>query len=516
MAPSSQAGAIGDASIGPNKILSSIAVLLAVLMVILDMTIVNVALPDMMGTLGATPDQITWVLTSYIVAEAIIIPMSGFLAERFGRKRVLTVSVAGFVISSMLCGQAHTLLQMVFFRLLQGAFGASVVPLSQATMVDSFEPEKRGKAMAIWGIGVLLGPIMGPTVGGFITDHLGWQWVFYVNLPIGIINLALIAAYIRPTPYTGAPLDWFGALLLAAGVGSLQMLLDRGNSEGWFSSQLIIGLAFVSFICLVMFTLRSFNRPDAILKLNLLKDRNLATSTFLIMAFGVGMLSTIALQPLFLEHLLGYPASTAGLVMAPRGIAVAVGMIVVATLIQHIDSRWLVFAGLTLSAAGTYVTTRYNLDVDRFWIIAPSIVQGIGMGMIFVPLSTLAYQTLPKEASDQAASIFNISRTIGGSLGIAIGATVLTQATHENLQTLGAGINPYNPALRAWLNSTGLSLSDPHTQQLLSYELTRQSTMIGFIEAFGFVTLSFLVLIPFVLLLKQTGTASPFGGGGKH
>ncbi|WP_290982587.1 DHA2 family efflux MFS transporter permease subunit [Hyphomicrobium sp.] len=512
MAPSSYpSAAASDSSATPNKILSSLAVLLAVLMVILDMTIVNVALPDMMGTLGATPDQITWVLTSYIVAEAIVIPMSGFLAERFGRKRVLTVSVIGFVISSMLCGQSHSLTQMVLFRLLQGAFGASVVPLSQATMVDSFEPEKRGKAMAIWGIGVLLGPIMGPTVGGFITDHLGWQWVFYVNLPIGIINLLLIAAYIKPTPYTGAAMDWIGAALLAIGVGSLQMLLDRGNSEGWFASQLIVGLAAVSTICLVTFVLRSFNRPDAILKLNLLRDRNLATSTFLIMAFGVGMLSTIALQPLFLEHLLGYPASTAGLVMAPRGIAVAVGMIVVAALIQHVDSRWLVFFGLILSAAGTYVTTGYNLNVDRFWIIAPSIVQGIGMGMIFVPLSTLAYQTLPKEASDQAASIFNIARTIGGSLGIAIGATVLTRATHQNLQTLAAGLNPYNPALHAWLNSTGLPLSDPRVKEILATELTRQSTMIGFIEAFGFVTLSFLMLIPFVLLLKQTGAASPYG-----
>jgi MFS transporter, DHA2 family, multidrug resistance protein len=290
------------------------------------------------------------------------------------------------------------------------------------------------------------------------------------------------------------------------------MMLDRGNSEGWFASQLIISLAIASFACLAAFAFRSLGRPDAILKLNLLRDRNLATSTFLITAFGVGMLSTIALQPLFLEHLLGYPASTAGLVMAPRGIAVAVGMIVVATLIQRIDSRWLVFIGLTLSAGGTYVTTRYNLDVDRVWIIAPSIVQGIGMGMIFVPLSTLAYQTLPKGNSDQAASIFNIFRTIGGSLGIAMGATILTQATHENLQTLSAGIDPFNPALQAWSNSTGLSLSDPTAQQILTYELTRQSTMIGFIEAFGFVTLSFLVLIPFVLLLRQTGAASPFGG----
>jgi DHA2 family multidrug resistance protein len=493
------------------KILTSGAILLAVLMVILDMTVVNVALPHMMGALGATPDQITWVLTSYIVAEAIIIPTSGFLAERFGRKRVILVSVVGFVIASMLCGQSRTLAQMVLFRLLQGIFGASVVPLSQAIMVDTYSAEKRGKAMAVWGIGILLGPIMGPTVGGFITDHLGWRWVFYINVPIGIVNLALIAAFLKQTPRSNVAADWLGALLLAVGVGSLQMLLDRGNQEDWLQSNFIVALAIISIGCLVAFVVRSINRPDAILKIDLLKDRNLAMATFMIMAFGIGMLSTIAMQPLFLEHMLGYPAGTAGLLMAPRGIAVAIGMVFVATTINRIEPRWLVFVGLSLATAGSYVMTRYNLDVDRFWIIAPGIVQGMGMGMIFVPLSTLAYQTLPKDASDQAAGIFNLARTVGGSIGIAIAATVLTRESLSNWQTLGAGINPYNPALGAWLDATGLSLSDPGTPQILAGELMRQSTMLGFIAAFGFVTLSFLVLIPLVLLLKrqQGSVASP-------
>lgn len=488
-----------------SKVLTATAVLLAVLMVILDMTVVNVALPHMMGALGATPDQITWVLTSYIVAEAIIIPTSGFLAERFGRKRVILVSVAGFVVASMLCGQAQTLAQMVIFRLLQGAFGASVVPLSQAIMVDTFEARNRGKAMAIWGIGILLGPIMGPTVGGFITDHLGWRWVYYINVPIGILNLALILAFLKQTPRSRAVADWVGALLLAIGVGSLQMMLDRGNGDDWLQSNFIITLIVISAFCLIAFAVRSYKRPDAILRLSLLRDHNLATATFMIMAFGVGMLSTIALQPLFLEHLLGYPASTAGLVMAPRGIAVAMGMVFVATTINRFEPRWLVLIGLTLATIGTYATTWYNLEVDMFWIIAPGIVQGLGMGMIFVPLSTLAYQTLPQEASDQAAGIFNLARTIGGSIGIAIAATVLTRESHANWQTLGAGINPYNPALTSWLDATGLSLSDPHAPQMLAMELARQATMIGFIEAFGFVTLSFLVLIPLVLLLKKQG-----------
>ena len=312
--------------------------------------------------------------------------------------------------------------------------------------------------MAVWGIGVLLGPIMGPTVGGFITDHLGWPWVFYINLPIGIVNLALLVAYLRPTKPIRVPIDWLGAALLAIGVGSLQMLLDRGNVEDWLQSSLIVSLGLISIVCITAFVYRSFNRRDAILQLSLLKDRNLATSTFLIMAFGVGMLSTIALQPLFLEHLLGYPASTAGLVMAPRGIAVMAGMVIVAALISHIDSRWLVFFGLVLSSAGTYVTTTtYNLDIDKFWIIAPTIVQGIGMGMIFVPLSTLAYQTLPKSASDQAASIFNIARTIGGSVGIAIAATILTRTAHQNWQSLAGAMDPYNPAMHAWFEATGVA-----------------------------------------------------------
>ena len=499
-----------------GRILTSVSVLLAVLMVILDMTVVNVALPHMMGALGATPDQITWVITSYIVAEAVIIPTSGFLAARFGRKPVIIVSVIGFVIASMLCGQATTLAEMVAFRLLQGVFGASVIPLSQAVMVDTFSAADRGKAMAVWGIGILLGPIMGPTIGGFITDHLGWRWVFYINLPIGIINLLMLGAFLRQTPRLRMATDWTGALLLALGVGALQMLLDRGNTEDWLHSNFIVALAVVSVVCSVAFVVRSMRNPDAILKIDLLRDRNLATATFMIAAFGVGMLSTIALQPLFLEHMLGYPASTAGLLMAPRGIAVAVGMSLVASLITRVEPRWLVLTGLTLAAAGSYAMTWYNLDIGVAWIIGPGIVQGVGMGMIFVPLSTLAYQTLPASASDQAAAIFNLARTVGGSVGIAIAATVLTRTSQASWQTLGAGVNPYNPALHSWFNATGMSATDPKAIEILGLQVMQQATLLGFIEAFGFVCLSFLLLIPLVMLLKRTTGPVQFGfpGGG--
>jgi DHA2 family multidrug resistance protein len=494
-----------------DRLFASIAVLLAVLMVILDMTVVNVALPHMMGALGATPDQITWVITSYIVAEAVVIPVSGFLAARFGRKRVIIVSVIGFIAASMLCGQSTTLAQMVLFRLFQGALGASVVPLSQAVMVDMFSAEDRGKAMAIWGIGILLGPIMGPTVGGFITDHLDWRWVFYINLPIGILNLALLSMFLKTKPRVPAVADWLGALLLAAGVGALQMMLDRGNTEDWWQSHFIVSLACVSLFCLSSFVARSYRNPHAILQIDLLRDRNLATATLMIMAFGVGMLSTIALQPLFLEHMLGYPAATAGLLMAPRGIAVAVGMTLVATLITRVQPRWLVLTGLILAATGSYVMTWYSLDIDTAWIIAPGIIQGIGMGMIFVPLSALAYQTLPPGTSDQAASIFNLARTVGGSVGVAITATVLTRTGQLNWQALGAGVDPGNPALQGWLNATGADLADPATVQMLGIEVFRQSTLLGFIEAFGFVTLAFLLLVPLVWILKRTTVRTRLG-----
>lgn len=506
------------AATAAERAMGAAAVMLAVLMVVLDMTVVNVALPHMMGALGATSDQITWVLTSYIVASAVVIPLSGYLAERFGRQQVMLVSVAGFVVASALCGQASTLSQMVIFRLLQGVFGASVIPVSQSIMVDTFDVQSRGKAMAIWGIGVLMGPILGPTVGGFITDHLGWRWVFYINVPIGIVNLALILTFLqRSSPRPSASADWVGAALLAFGVGALQTMLDRGNREGWFESHLIVLLAIAAAAGLVLFAVRSLGRPGAVLKIDLLRDRNLAAATFMMMAFGIGMMSTIVLQPIFLEHLLDYPASTAGLVMAPRGIAVTVGMALVAVLINRVEPRWLVFIGLSLAAAGSYAMTWYNLNVDLYWIILPAIVQGIGMGMIFVPLSTLAFLTLPAEANDQASSVFNLARTIGGSIGIAIVATVLTRESQASWSTLGARITPFDPALSDWLAAHGFTATDPNAASVLAHEVTRQATMLGFLSAFHFVALSFLMLIPFVLLLSGTkGRAAAASGALAH
>jgi len=486
-----------------SRWLVSIAVMLTTVMVILDMTIVNVALPQMMGSLGATSDQITWVLTGYIVAEAIVIPLTGFLAAWLGRRRLMLVSVAGFVISSGLCGQAMTLSQIVLFRILQGAFGASVVPLSQSIMVDTFAGEERGKAMAIWGVGIMLGPILGPTIGGYITQHLDWRWVFYINLPVGLVNLWMIQRYVSRGSATGyRRTDWLGAAAMAVGIGCLQYVLDRGNQDDWFASSIITVLAALSAVALTFFVARSWRRDDSVMRLHLLKDRNLATASLMMFAFGLGLFGTIALQPLMLERLFDYPAETTGLVMAPRGLASAFAMFMVSRLITRLDARVLILSGLALAAGGTYVMSWYSLDISPAWVVWPGVLQGLGMGMIFVPLSAIAYQSLPREATDHASGIFNLARTIGASTGISAVSTVVTRTSQTSWNELGGHLTPYNPALHDWLRALGLSLQNPRAAHLLGEELSRQASMVGFVDAFHFVTLNFLVLAFLVCLLR--------------
>lgn len=476
--------------------------MLTTVMVILDTTIVNVALPHMMGALGATLYQITWVLTGYIVATAIFLPLTGFLAGRFGRKRLMLISVFGFVVASAVCGQAQTLFEMILARLFQGAFGASVIPLSQSIMVDTFPADERGKAMAIWGIGIMLGPILGPTVGGYITEHLSWRWVFYINVPIGLINLWMIQRYLRSTrPRVRKRADWLGVVIMAIGIGGLQLVLDRGNQEDWFASNVVLVLTVVSVAALVLFVVRAWRREDSVVHLRILRNRNLATSCFMIFAFGIALFGTIALQPLMLENLLGYPAETVGLVMAPRGLASAVGMFLVSRLITKHDPRGIILAGLVIAASATYLMSTYTLDISPAWIIWPGMFQGLGMGLIFVPLATTAYQTLPREATDQAAGIFNLARTIGASVGISSVSTVVSRTSQMNWNELGGHLSPYNPAVHDWLKLHGSSLHDPVAPRLLASELGRQSAMIGFVDAFYFVTVSIAVLALMVALL---------------
>jgi DHA2 family multidrug resistance protein len=501
-----------DARSPPSRWLVSIAVMLTTIMVILDMTIVNVAMPHMMGALGATSDQITWVLTSYIAATAMFIPLTGYLSRRFGRKRLMLASIAGFAVASALCGQARTLAEIVVFRTIQGVAGAAVIPLSQSVMVGAFPAEERGRGMAFWGIGIMLGPVLGPTLGGYLTDHLNWRWVFYINIPIGILSLAMVAALVAETKTARERVDWLGAVLMMAGIATLQIVLDRGNQENWFSSSLIAVLALVSVLALMFFAIRSWQRQDTVVRLKLLRDRNLAMASLIMAVFGLGLFGTIALQPILLERLLGYPAETAGIVMAPRGIGTALSMLLVSRLIARYDPRLLMLAGLLLAAGATHVMTWYNLDISPDWVVWPGFVQGLGMGMIFVPLTTLAYETVAPAEVDHASGIFNLFRTVGSSAGISILTTVLTRAEQFHWNQLGGHLNPFNPALHEWLAARGTTLNDPAAVQILGLELTRHSSMLAFIDAFRLVTLSFLLLAPLVFLIKRPSSQATQAG----
>jgi MFS transporter, DHA2 family, multidrug resistance protein len=486
-----------------DRWLISVTVMISTVMVVLDITIVNVALPHMMGSLGAGPEQITWVLTSYLVTSAAVMPLTGYLAGRLGRKRLLLGAIVGFVGASALCGISGSLTEIVLFRVLQGAFGAPLVPLSQSLMVDTFPPEERGRAMAIWGIGVMVGPIMGPTLGGYLTQHFEWRWIFYINVPVGIIALLLGSAVLRETVRRAARTDWTGLGLMATGIGALQVVLDRGNQENWFSSRLITVLALIAAAALGGFVLRGWGNSRNIVNLELFRDRNFAAASLMIGVFGLGLFGTIALQPMMLERLLGYPAETTGLVMAPRGLASAVSMMLVGRLITRRDPRKMVAFGALLGGLGTAVMGHYNLEISPGWVVWPSVIQGLGMGMLFVPLSTVAFETLPVETSAEAAGLFSLIRTIGGSIGISVVTTVLTRQGQVSWHNLGGDLDPFSPALRPWLAAHGLQLTDPLAPQLLAQELYRQSSMVAFTDVFWLVTFSFLASLPLIAFLQR-------------
>ncbi|EGV33785.1 drug resistance transporter, EmrB/QacA subfamily [Thiorhodococcus drewsii AZ1] len=488
-----------------GRILPAASVMLTTIMAIMDMTIVNVTLPHMMGALGATADQVTWVLTAYIVAEAVTIPLTGWLAARFGRRRVMLVGIAGFVIASAACGLSESLSQMVLFRLIQGIAGAPLIPLSQGVLVTLFPAEQRGKAMAIWGIGVMLGPVLGPTVGGLVTEHLDWRWVFYINLPVGLLNLAMVARSIRETPRQPAGTDWLGALLMIVGIGSLQTMLDRGNQEGWWDSGVILLLTLTAVVGLALFVWRGLTAKQPIVDLRLFADRNLALASTLMLVFGLALFGTIAIQPLLMERLLGYPVETTGLVMAPRGLGAALGMLIVARISGRVDARWIIAIGMGLAGGATWVMSWYTLDISPGWLIWPGVVQGVGMGSIFVTLSTLAYVTLPASQTDAGAGLYNLSRSIGSSIGVSIAATWYSRFGQADWNQLGGHINPFNPALHHWLQVQGLTLSNPKAAVLLTNELSRQSSMLAFTQVFGMIALSFVLMLPLLLLLKPTG-----------
>lgn len=487
-----------------NRWLVTIVIMSATLMQVIDTTIVNVALPYMQGSLGASSDEITWTLTSYLVASAIFMPLTGYLSDKFGRKRFLIISIAGFTIVSALCGAAVTLTEMVFFRMLQGIFGASLVPLSQAMLADIFPPEDRGKAMAIWGVGVMVGPILGPALGGYLTDVASWRSTFYVNIPVGIFTL-LLSNVIPDTSLKNRGMDWVGLLLISTAIGGFQFVLDRGNSSDWFSSSAICFASYITLASFLGFLLHNFKREgNTVFDLKIFLDKNFALASLLLCMFGLGLYGMMVIQPMMMQRLYDYPPITAGLMMAPRGISGMVSMMVVGKLINKIDPRFLIVTGILISVWGMSIGTEYSVeDISPFWIIWPMILQGFGLGMVFVPLSTVAFSTLALTLRTEAAGIYSLVRTIGSSIGISIAITMSTRFAQTSWQQLGTFVQPYNPALYQFLNPLKLAPTQPLSAALLANALEEQAQMLSFVNVFAFIMWCFIAMLPLVFLLSH-------------
>ncbi len=498
----------------PYRGLMTVAIMLATIMQVLDTTIANVALPSMTGDLGASADTINWVLTSYIVAAAIMTPVTGWLADRVGRKELFLITVVGFTIMSMACGLAWSLESMVLFRVLQGVFGAAIVPLSQTFLLDINPRERHGSAMALWGAGIMVGPIIGPTLGGWLTESFNWRWVFFINLPVGIVAFLGCLVYLPAVGKRLRNFDFFGFAMLSLGVGALQLMLDRGAEVDWFSATEIwieFGLALTGFWVFIVHTATA---EHPFIDPKIFADRNFVTGLVFIFVIGIVLLASLALLPPMLSHIFNYPTITTGVVMAPRGVGTMVSMIFVGRIIHRVDPRYLVMVGLLLTAYSLYVMTGFTPQMDSYLIIETGIVQGLGLGLVFVPLSTVAFATLEGKYRTDAASLFSLVRNLGSSIGISIVTVVLTRNIQINHAELGAGLTPFNHALLK--ASPGAAAGDPAALMQLDGLVNIQSMMISYVNDFKLMMMTTLCAIPLVFLLRKPAGSAAGGAPAVH
>src|SRR5437016_1496059 len=424
-----------------------ISVMFSTFMEVLDTTVVNVSLPHIAGNLSATPEEATWALTSYLVANAVVLPITGWLANYFGRKRLLMTAVVGFTTASFLCGFAPTLAWLVAFRIVQGLTGGVLQPVSQAVMLEAFPPGQQGKAMGVWGLGIVVAPMLGPVLGGWLTDNYSWRWIFYVNIPVGIASIIMTKLFIFDPPYirrSAAKVDTWGIGMLAVGIGSLELVLDKGQQEDWFSSAWIIWTLILAAVMLVMFIVREMYTADPVLHLHVFKERTYSSGVVLMTTLGFVLYGSLVLLPLFLQTVLGYPAIEAGIAMAPRGLGSFIAMPIVGFLTAKIDPRKLLSAGLIGGAFTLFALGSLNLQVGYWNIFWPQFFQGLSMGLIFVPLTTVTMSLIAREEMGNATSIFNLMRNLGGSVGIATIATVLSRSTQAQYNTLGSHITVFD------------------------------------------------------------------------
>ena len=483
--------------------LITLSVMLATIMQALDATIANVALPHMQAAMGTTPDQIALVLTSYIVATAIFMPLSGYLSLRLGRRRLFIWAVVGFTIASMLCGAAHTLDQIVAFRLLQGMFGAALVPLSQAVLLDTYPPSQHGSAMGMWGLGVMVGPVIGPLLGGWLTEYYNWRWVFYINLPFGLLAWFGLVAFVPETRIDRSRrFDILGFVSLGVAVGALQLMLDRGESLAWFTSPEIVAEAVLSVLAFYIFLVHIFNFDHPFIEPSLFKDRNFSIGMLFIFMIGVVLFTTMALLPPFMQTLIGYPVIDIGILLAPRGAGTMAAMLLAGKLSGKIDPRWSLFAGFGLIVLSLWEMEAFTTDVTRWDIVRTGLMQGIGLGLTYVPMTTVTFSTLAAHHRSEGTALFNLMRNIGSSIGISVMFTNLAQRVQINHAALSEYINPFNMALNRAVESGVYSLATPEGLTTINNEITRQATTLAYLQDFRMMMFATVAILPFIIMLK--------------
>ena len=491
----------GEPVLAQERMLITLAVMLASIMQALDNTIANVALPRIQGSLSATQDQMAWVLTSYIIAAAIMTPLSGWLAGQIGRKRVFLISVVGFTVASALCGVAQSLPEIVLARLFQGLCGAALIPMSQAVLLDINRPEQHGKAMAIWVMGVTIGPILGPALGGWLTENYNWRWVFYINVPFGILSFLGILAFMPETQLRKSRFDFFGFTALSLAIGAFQLMLDRGQLRDWFSSTEIWIEAIVAGVSIYLFVVHmvTTTKPRFVSPA-LFKDRNFLTGNVFIFIVGVVLFATLALLPPLLQDLLNYPVVLTGLVTAPRGIGTLAAMFIVGRLMGKVDTRLIIATGFGLTAFSLWQMTDFYLQMDSSLVVWSGFAQGLGTGFVFVPLAAITFATLSPKFRNEGTAVFSLIRNLGSSIGISVVETLLTRNTQMMHSRLAEQITPYGDVLHA---QSPMALSTIRGLAMLNERVSGQAAMIAYNNDFKLMLVLTLCAIPLVVLLRS-------------
>src|SRR5882672_672070 len=516
-APTADGSALPRPAVNPWII--ALAVTLATFMGVLDTSIANVSLPHIAGSLSAGTDESTWVLTSYLVSNAIVLPLSGWISSIIGRKRFYMSCVAIFTVSSLLCGLAPNLGMLIFFRILQGAGGGGLQPSEQAILADTFPPAKRGMAFAVYGIAVVMAPAIGPTLGGWITDNYSWRWIFFVNIPVGILSLLLTSRLIQDPPYlkrrklSETRIDYVGLGFVALGLGALQIVLDKGQRDDWFESHFILILSIVAAASLLFVIRWEWRRKDPIIDLHLFKERTFAVSNLLMFMLGFALLGSTLLLPLFLQTLMGYTAQLSGMALSPGGFVIMVMMPIVGFLLTRYDARYLLLFGLSMLSFSLFHMTRFTLGIDFKTAVFARVLQAVGLAFLFVPINTSAYAYLPREKNNAASGLMNLARNIGGSVGISFVTTMLDRRTQKHVSDLMGHLTAANAQFQAVLHGTAQSLmahgasaagATQRAYALVQGTAQRQATMLAYVDCFWFLGVAILAMVPAVFLMKKS------------